>query len=198
MRQSPGGTLAAARQRHKIATIGTPLRMGEMKGTMLPAYALSDEALLGQCEISSCSTHGPGGDHRNKTEAAARLRHRPTGIVAQSESLPQRTLNRARALARLRVRLAIHDPAHSDLQVLARHRQERRLHIAVEHHDYPMVVACCLLALVDAQGRLAEAAAALEISSAQLTRLLASDKEVFAEANRIRQATGIGPLHAAS
>jgi ribosome-associated protein len=165
---------------------------------MLPAYAHSDDALLAQCDITSSSTHGPGGDHRNKVEAAARLRHRPTGIVAQSESLPSRALNRAQALARLRIRLAIHDPAHSDLQVLVRHRQERRLPITVEHADYPMIVACCLAALSSAQGRLADAAATLGISSAQLSRVVSSDKEVLAAANRIRQEAGIGPMHGAS
>lgn len=29
---------------------------------------------------------GPGGQHRNKTETAIRLRHRPTGVVAQCAS----------------------------------------------------------------------------------------------------------------
>jgi ribosome-associated protein len=162
---------------------------------MQPAYALSDDALLAQCDVSSSSTHGPGGDHRNKVEAAARLRHRPSGIVAQCESFPQRALNRAQALRRLRVRLAIQDPSPVDPELIARYRADRALHIANESPDYPAVVASGLAALRDAHGRLSDGARALDLTTSQFSRLLLSDKEVLAAANRIRAEGGLGSLH---
>lgn len=44
---------------------------------------LSDEQLMRQCEMGTFKTRGPGGQHRNKRESAVRLKHLPTGIIAQ-------------------------------------------------------------------------------------------------------------------
>lgn len=44
---------------------------------------LTDEQLLSQCDMSTFKSSGPGGQHRNKRETAVRLKHLPTGIIAQ-------------------------------------------------------------------------------------------------------------------
>lgn len=44
---------------------------------------LSDEQLMKQCEMGTFKASGPGGQHRNKRESAVRLKHLPTGIIAQ-------------------------------------------------------------------------------------------------------------------
>jgi ribosome-associated protein len=68
-------------------------------------HELSDEELLGQCEVQSHRASGPGGQHRNKTETAIRLVHGPSGVTAEGKDQRSRTQNLGAALARLREKL---------------------------------------------------------------------------------------------
>ncbi|MFQ5415150.1 MAG: peptide chain release factor family protein [Phycisphaerae bacterium] len=69
--------------------------------------ALDDQTLLSQCDIDTYRASGPGGQKRNKTSSAVRLRHGPTAsIVTASEDRSQH-VNKARALRRLREAIAL-------------------------------------------------------------------------------------------
>src|SRR5512138_80452 len=69
------------------------------------AAALADAALLAECEETFFTGSGPGGQHRNKTESAVRLVHRPTGVIATATERRSQARNRSEALLRLRERL---------------------------------------------------------------------------------------------
>ncbi|KAF6139648.1 hypothetical protein GIB67_033652 [Kingdonia uniflora] len=75
---------------------------------------LSDDQLMGECEMKTFKSSGPGGQHRNKRESAVRLKHLPTGIIAQAVEDRSQHKNRASALSRLRTLLALKDGDERD------------------------------------------------------------------------------------
>src|SRR5437870_5775120 len=64
--------------------------------------ALTDAQLLAQCAVDTYRASGPGGQKRNKTSSAVRLRHLPSGLVVIAEESRSQHENRARATRRLR------------------------------------------------------------------------------------------------
>ena len=69
--------------------------------------ALDDGALLAQCAVDRFRASGPGGQKRNVTDSAVRLRHRPSSLEAQAFESRSQHENRTRALERLRRTIAL-------------------------------------------------------------------------------------------
>ena len=65
---------------------------------------LSDAQLLAQCEVDTYRASGPGGQKRNKTSSAVRLRHLPSRMLVIAEESRSQHENKARALRRTRDR----------------------------------------------------------------------------------------------
>src|SRR6201987_2700289 len=78
--------------------------------------ALNDAQLLAQCEVDTYRASGPGGQKRNKTSSAVRIRHLPSGLIVIAEESRSQHENRVRALKRLRraFYLKIRDPLPAD------------------------------------------------------------------------------------
>jgi protein subunit release factor A len=60
-------------------------------------------------QITTFKASGPGGQKRNKTASAVRIKHLPTGIIVTATESRSQVRNRQRALERLRQRLAARD-----------------------------------------------------------------------------------------
>ncbi len=60
------------------------------------------ETLEKEVDVTVYQASGPGGQHRNRTYSAVRVRHRPTGIVVTCAETRSQHRNRRIALERLR------------------------------------------------------------------------------------------------
>ncbi|HOB75640.1 MAG TPA: peptide chain release factor-like protein [Phycisphaerae bacterium] len=161
---------------------------------------LEPALLLQQCDIDLYRASGPGGQKRNKTSSAVRLRHRPTGLIVTAVESRSQHENRARALGRLRRAIALTqrnpvDPAAAppDFYAAALQR-DPGLHMNTRHEHYCHVIQHILDVLHANRGGVADTAAALKISTGQLVRFLAEDPDLWAHANRIRRDFGHPPL----
>ena len=63
------------------------------------------EKLKKECDITTFRASGPGGQHRNVTDSAVRLHHRPTGIVVIGRRNRSQHRNLEDALQRLAARI---------------------------------------------------------------------------------------------
>ncbi|MCG3119388.1 MAG: Peptide chain release factor 2 [bacterium] len=67
---------------------------------------LTMAALKGEVEITAFKSGGPGGQHKNKTESAVRLKHLPTGVIVVATESRSQIKNRELAWERLIEKLA--------------------------------------------------------------------------------------------
>jgi hypothetical protein len=161
-------------------------------------WSLTDEQLFAQCAFDRYRARGPGGQKRNKTDSAVRLRHLPTGLIVTAADSRSQHLNRSKALKRLRnalafeCRQAVTTTGLPD--TLRRHIVANRLAVRVRDPDYPAVYAWILDALDFYQGRIADCADRLGVSTGHLIRFLAESPEGWQAVNRIRQHHALHPL----
>ncbi len=162
---------------------------------------LTDDALLAQCAVDTYRASGPGGQKRNKTSSAVRLRHQPTGLVVTAVESRSQHENRARALKRLRQAIALNqrtawsdsDPAPDFYAVVL--QESPGLHVSPRHPEFFRIMQHVLDVLAGCACGTADAARALGISTGQLIRFLKSDEKLWQQANRMREAAGRSPLH---
>ncbi len=163
--------------------------------------ALSDRALLDQCEVDRFRASGPGGQKRNKTSSAVRLRHAASGLSAVATESRSQHENRERALRRLREKLALdhREPVSLDGYVAPRELRlllERGGSTAAERRAAPYLIAAGQLLdlFVASAASVRDTAARLGLGSAAVSRLLSSDERVLRRANELRAVAGLRPL----
>ena len=166
-----------------------------------PAWtALTDAQLLAQCEVDAYRASGPGGQKRNKTSSAVRLRHPPSGLLVIAEESRSQHENKAKALKRLRqaLYLKLREPAaaerHAD--VVAAKNRAGRLDVGRKDPRFWPAVGIVLDVLESTQARVADAAKLLDISTGNLIDFLQTDPKLFEQANILRTRHGHKPLKA--
>ncbi len=155
---------------------------------------LTPSQLLAQCEVDTYRASGPGGQKRNKTSSAVRLRHLPSGLLVIAEESRSQHENKARAVKRLvhRLFLELREPfpfngmesAVADHQLKLRDKDER----------FWPVVGLVLDGLEANEGRVSELADRLGVSTGRLIDFLSIEPKVWEAANQIRGRFGHKPL----
>ena len=162
---------------------------------------MADPEMLARCEIDLYRASGPGGQKRNKTSSAVRLRHLPSGLRVIAEESRSQHENKAKALKRLRQALWIEVREPTKPGPLTDHPavQEARdsggsLWLRPRDPRFLPLAALMLDALEESGARVAETAARFGISTAAYTEILKADENVWKEASRIRMVHGQKPL----
>ena len=150
--------------------------------------ALEDDELLRHCRCDTFRASGPGGQHRNTSDSAVRLTLEDTEVTAIASEERSQHRNRARAVKRLRLQIALNlrrDPAPSwdgPWKPGARDRQ------------YAVFVAHVFDTLAATEYRVSDAAKLLEVSTGRLVRTLAADTTLWARVNQEREKRAMKPL----
>jgi hypothetical protein len=165
--------------------------------------ALDDEALLKSCLVDVYKASGPGGQHRNKVSSAVRLRHEPTGVMAHGDESRSQHDNKRKALKRLRANIACQKRSPVDLAAgvpafvaeciftpRGKGAGKQKLAIGAKDFRFWRVGAYLLDALDACQGRMAELASHLGVSTGNCVDVLKSHRHLFAATQAIRKAHG--------
>ncbi len=161
---------------------------------------LDDRRLLDACAVDVYRASGPGGQKRNKTSSAVRLRHGPSGLIVTATESRSQSENRQRALKRLREAIALTQRNRVRLDAPAPAflteslEREPDLGVGRRHPDYLRIVQHVLDVLLAAEASVGDAARALGVSTARLVRFLRRDANLWEHANRMRKELGLPVL----
>ena len=163
---------------------------------------LDDRALAVECEVDLYKASGTGGQKRNKTSSAVRMRHKQSGVISKAAGSRSQSDNRRKALTRLRENLALdlRAPVPADYVPSADVRgaiergaygENSKVRIGVPY----LLLLAEILDVFEAEGAvLASAAQRLGVNTASLGKLLAGDDRVARRAHELRSQRGLKPL----
>jgi hypothetical protein len=148
---------------------------------------LSDEEFIKRCHIDFYKASGPGGQKKNKTESAVRLTLRDSTITASASEERQQSVNRSRAISRLRMQVAF------ELRETAK-VWEGQWDMNQKNPKYPQFIACLIDHLVKHSWKVSDAATNLSISTGKLIKILAKNDTLWQLVNQSRIKAGHKPL----
>jgi hypothetical protein len=165
---------------------------------------LTDHELLAQCQVDTYRASGPGGQKRNKTSSAVRIRHLSSGLIVIAEESRSQHENRVKALQRLRQAfyLKLRESIRGEALRSVSQREELvsvrssggKLEVGRKDARFWPVVGLVLDVLEATDARVSDAAEALGISTGHLIDFLEIETKVWEQANQWRQRFGHKPL----
>ena len=163
---------------------------------------LSDAELLSKCEMDTYRVPGPGGQKRNKTDSAIRLRLRGMSLMVIATESRSQHVNRAKALRRMRQAIALELRCPIDAQAYQTSPllagcidRGGKLKLGRKDQRYPSAVREVLAVIAGCQMRLADAGRLIGISTANLSSFISKDIKLRAKVNQLRKGAGLKPLH---
>ncbi len=175
------------------------LKSGDFSAGQL--LALDDPSLVRQCSVDHYRSSGPGGQKRNKTSSAVRLRHEPTGLSVTAADDRSQNVNLVRAVRRMREAIALH--VRGEMDVAGYHPSELlrsciaadgRIVVGKRDERYFRAVQEVLDVLLAMRGRVSEAAERVGVSTAHFVKFIQSDAKVWERVNQMRSEAGVKPL----
>lgn len=168
-------------------------------------FLLDDSRLLAHCEVDTYRASGPGGQKRNKTSSAVRLRHIESGLIIIAEESRSQHENKAKALRRLRqaFMLKLREPiADAMLKTIAMHdaiaairSSDGKFHLTTAKDPRFWPAAALIFDLLETcSAQVSEAAKHLGTTTGNLLGLLELDPKAWEQANIIRHKFGQKPL----
>lgn len=162
---------------------------------------LSDDMLLRQCEVDTYRASGPGGQKRNKTNSAVRIRHLASQLLVIAEESRSQHENKAKALRRLRKAfyLKLREPLEVGTEdgwlashpgILPALDKQGRLYVGAKNPAFLPAVAALLDMLELCQARVSDVSKALGASTASVVGFMKQDDKVWEALNHIRQKYG--------
>lgn len=162
--------------------------------------SLTDAQLLAQCAVDTYRASGPGGQKRNKTSSAVRIRHEPSGLTVIAEESRSQHENKAKALKRLRraLHLKLRLPlVQEELECVgqrpelaAARNHAGRLDVGRKDPRFWPAAALILDVLDAVQARVADAARLLGVTTGNLIDFLQTEPKLWEQANQLRARHG--------
>jgi len=163
--------------------------------------SLDDHALVQQCSVDHYRSSGPGGQKRNKTSSAVRLRHHPTGLSVTAADDRSQRVNMVRAIRRLREAIALRVRAELGLERYQPSEllgscitPDGRIAVGQRNDRYFFAVGEVLDVLAACGMRVSDAAVRIGISTAHLVKFIQNDPKMWDRVNQMRSEAGVKPL----
>lgn len=149
--------------------------------------AASDDVLSKTCEFDFFKGSGNGGQKRNKTSSAVRVRHLASGITATDCSGRSQHKNRHEALKKLRLAIAL------KFRITPAQIPESQ-ELSINNPEYSLWAAKILDQLAECGFQTKPAAEMLGLSTSKLVKLLHRDSTLWQFVNQVREKYCLTPL----
>jgi len=145
---------------------------------------LTDQELMELCIFDRFRANGPGGQKKNKTDSAVRIRHISSGLVGLSTESRSQHVNRIYALRRLRLKIALtlrntDQDDRGDLEEFVQQTKKRSFKLNIRGPRYPIIVASLFDELSVNDWKISITAKKIGITSSALNKFLRSNPEVW-------------------